>query len=207
MSIMVNNNRGFTLLEILIALFIFTIISLMLAGGLRIVIDTQSTTEKHAEQLRQLQIAFLLLSRDITQIVNRPIVNSHGREERPVVGESAQFAFTHMGLANSTSSIARSSMERTRYEWHDHALWRTSWPALDQAPETISHSRKILSNVDDMKIDYLDNGHAFRQQWPIAGEAKQVLPRAIKITLTITDAGSVSQLYVISTQADDVEKH
>jgi type II secretion system protein J len=65
---------GFTLLEILIALFIFTIVSMILVSALHNVLNNQAATEKKAHQLAKLQIAMLLMSRDIEQTIrtNKP---------------------------------------------------------------------------------------------------------------------------------------
>ena len=77
----ITKNKGFTLLEILIALFIFTILSMMLVKSLHSVIDLSSRTDQHATRLRQMQMALLILSRDIEQIVDRPIFIASGAKE------------------------------------------------------------------------------------------------------------------------------
>src|SRR5437762_2019018 len=90
---------GFTLLEILIALFIFTILSFLLTAALRTVINAQSGTEDKALRLRELQMILLTMSRDIEQTVNRPITNAVGKEEAAFVGTENGFVFTHTGFA------------------------------------------------------------------------------------------------------------
>src|SRR5690242_2240764 len=95
-----NKNGGFTLLEILIALFIFTILSLMLASALHNVIGIQTATENNADRLRKLQIVLLIMSRDIEQTVNRPVMGVNGKEEIAFRGTPLKFEFTHTGLAN-----------------------------------------------------------------------------------------------------------
>ena len=116
--------RGFTLLEILIALFIFSIISLMLVVALRTVINAQSGTEGKAEHLRTLQMALLIMSRDIEQAVDRPIVNANGKEEAAFIGKPTSFQFTHGGFANPYGSLAHSTLQRTGYSWDKNILSR-----------------------------------------------------------------------------------
>src|SRR5262249_3778215 len=104
------NTKGFTLLEILIALFIFTILSMMLASALHNVINIQARTENNAERLRKLQMGLLVFSRDIEQAVNRKVVNSSGKDESPFTGSRLSVAFTHAGLANPDGALLRSGL-------------------------------------------------------------------------------------------------
>lgn len=198
---MQNKNKGFTLLEILIALFIFTILSLILVNALHNVINVQSHTETKAERLRTLQMALLMMSRDIEQTLNRPILNSAGKEEAPFLGSADSFSFTHAGIANPTGTLSRSALQRTRYFVSDDGLWRETWPVLDQAEKSQSHKRKLLTTVVNARFEFLDNEGRFQNAWPLPGQADQVLPRAVKIYLTLNDWGSITQLYVITAES------
>ncbi|OGT42637.1 MAG: type II secretion system protein GspJ [Gammaproteobacteria bacterium RIFCSPHIGHO2_12_FULL_37_34] len=191
-----NKLHGFTLLEILVALFIFTILSIMLVGGLHSVINAQSVTLQHGERLHQLQLALLMMSRDIEQTINRPVIISSGREEQAFVGNNRMFTFTHLGLAHPTEWIARSTMQRTRYSFNDNAIWRTTWPVVDQAPQSRSHSRRLLV-ATQASFQYLDKKGRFHNDWPVVGQHNESLPRAIRIYLTLPKWGELSQLYVI----------
>ena len=152
----INHAQGFTLLEILMALFIFTFVAMMMSNALHHVIEAQAKTENYAERLRQVQMALLLLSRDVEQATNRPISNTVGKEEAAFVGTSKDFTFTHMGQAHQTSKILKSSLKRTSYAWHDDAIWRVSWEILDQAPDSQPNKRNLLANVVEANFEFLD---------------------------------------------------
>jgi general secretion pathway protein J len=192
---------GFTLLEILVALFVFAILSLILASSLRSVITAQSVTEKNAERLREMQLAILVISRDVEQAVDRSVKIAAGREEKALVGTPQGFSFTHMGIANPTGNLKRSTLQRTRYAYHDNKLWRMVWPVLDQAPETIAHSRQLLANVTYAQFQYLDKEKHFQSNWPVEGGDPRLLPLAIKVTLVISGWGKITQLYVLPIQS------
>ncbi len=192
-------SNGFTLLEILIALFIFSMISLMLTTALRSVMDAQSETTLKAERLNRLQFALLMLSRDVEQIVNRPILNAKGNEEAALIGTPQALIFTHTGFANPTGELLRSSLSRTGFVLSDGTLSRLTWLALDQAPNATAHRRLLLSNVTG-HFEYLDQEGRFHEAWPVDEKKDQPLPKAVKIKLTITRWGSIDQLYVIPVQ-------
>lgn len=191
-------SAGFTLLEILIAMFIFTIVSMILASTLHNIIGTQSSTERNAKRLRETQLALLMISRDIEQAVNRPILSAAGKEEAAFIGTAREFTFTHTGLSNPTGVLRRSSLQRVSYARYGSGIWRMAWPVLDQAPETTAHKRELLQNVTEAHFQYLDQSGKSHNEWPVAGNQKNPLPRAVRVYLTIAKWGSMSQLYVVS---------
>lgn len=193
---------GFTLLEILIALFIFTILSMILVSALHNVIGISSATERHAEQLRKTQMALLIMKRDIGQALDRPILDNAGKQEAALIGSVQSIIFTHTGLANP-NGVLRSTFQRTSYEWHDDAIWRITWPVLDRAPATKSHQRKLLE-AELVRFEFLDKNGRFQSGWPVPG-SQEVLPIAVRITLTLKDWGHLSQLYIIPAQSVKAE--
>jgi general secretion pathway protein J len=192
---------GFTLLEILIALFIFTILSLMMVGGLHSVINAQSGSEDKAERLRKLQMVLLVMSRDIEQAINRPIIDANGREEAAFVGTPQSMVFTHAGFANPAGAVARSTLQRTGYLWSELALSRLTWPVLDQAPQTKPHSRRLLTDVPEMQFQFLDKQGRFHDNWPLEDGDDEPLPRGVRIIMTVVNWGKLSELYLIAAQA------
>jgi general secretion pathway protein J len=196
---MMNNTKqkGFTLLEILIALFIFSILSMILTSALHSVINAQEGTEKSAEQLRDMQLALLMFSRDVEQAVNRPIISANGKEEAALIGSTTEITFTHAGLANPKAALVQSNMQRVRYYWGDQSLWRMTWPVLDLAPQTSSHARRLLSSLSAVTFQYLDSKGQFHREWPQQSGSQEALPRAVQITFSIENRGDMTQLYVI----------
>lgn len=196
-------NNGFTLLEILIALFIFTIISFMLVFALHQVINAQADTESKAERLRLLQMALLIFSRDIEQAVNRPIVNADGKDEETFIGNTQGLQFTHAGYANSPGTLAHSSLQRSGYSWKENSLIRTTWEVLDQTPETKSKQKVLLRNVTEMHFQYLDHAGRMQDRWPLDSNTSQSLPRGVRIYLNIAHWGKMTQLYLIPAYKND----
>lgn len=193
---------GFTLLEILIALFVFTVISMMLSSALRSVISAQSGTEANALRLRKLQMALILMSRDIEQTVNRPILDTKGNEEQAFIGNPRSFVFTHLGYGGGLSGALQSDMQRIRYHWEGTTLWRTTWNALDQPPQAKPRLRPILEGVIETRFQYLDNEGKVHDQWPVEGKEAQMMPRAVSVNLNIAKWGKMSQLYVIPAEGN-----
>ncbi len=196
----IKRNAGFTLLEVLIALFIFTILSMMMVGALHSVITSQEGTERSAERLRALQLVLVRVSRDVEQTVNRPVRLANGSESPAFFGTARGFVFTHGG--SSQQSSQHQGLQRTQYIWNESSLWRMVWNVLDQAANSKKPSqRMVMENITDAQFEFLDDKGAFHAEWPAAGMSNQPLPRAVRMSLIIKDWGTIRQIYVIPAQA------
>ncbi len=201
-----NPKAGFTLLEILIALFIFSIVSMIMVSALHTVFTSQSTTAKHADALTKLQIAFLLMSRDFEQTINRPITNAKGMVDPPFMGTHNTVSFTHGGFANPLGMMQRSTLQRTEYSLDNDHLIRSIYPVLDQTQKTLPSHRILLHSTTDLRFDYLDNQGKFQNNWPPTDQKQSVFPRAVRVSITLKNWGILTQLYIIPQTEKPPEK-
>ncbi len=70
--------RGFTLIELLIALSVFAVLAMLAYGGLNTMLNTRALTDQRADALRELQLAYRSVERDIDQWVPREIRDEFG---------------------------------------------------------------------------------------------------------------------------------
>jgi len=213
-----NPVRGFTLMEILIALFIFTIVALIITKSLHSILATQTATEMAAEQLTETQMALLLLSRDLEQALDRPILNATGQIEGSFIGNRSSLTLTHHGLANPAGSLQSSSLQRSRYRLEKDQLIRDTWIVLDQGPHAIPYSRVLLSKIQTVFFRYLDNKNVFHDFWPLGGEenpkalliptdSAAKLPRAVEVNFTFDHGRHLQQTYLLPQQEVPHDSH
>lgn len=199
-------NNGFTLLEILIALFIFTIVSIIMVSGLRTVLNSQAVTEKQADKLANLQITLLLLSRDIEQAINRPITSAKGGVDPAFIGTPKTLVFTHAGFANPQGQLQRSTLQRSQYSLEKGNLLRETWQVLDQTAKTLPSQRILLDSLSDLRFEYLDQQGKFTNNWPADGISQSALPRGVRIHLTIKNWGNITQFYLLPVSGQESAK-
>lgn len=191
---MLNKPKGFTLLEVLVALFIFTILSFVLTLTLHTITSNQKKLAAHLDSLKQLQLALFVLEEDINETLDRPIL-INANKQISLIGAPHALTFTRGGLSNPFGLFNRSSLERVSYEVLDRQLFRFSYDALDRINEAKS-SKILLNNIVSFEFAYLDFNGYFHNYWP--DEQNIALPKAIKITIQLKNFGTISTIFLLN---------
>lgn len=193
-------HAGFTLLELLVALSVFSLVSVMAYSGLRTVLQSKQQTDLHAMRIHQLQSAVLMLERDIEQYVPRKVRDEYG-DEQPAFSTAdtgaRQLAFTHAGWSNPVAT-ARSNLQRVAYGIEDEQLVRSSWSVLDRAQDSEPYQAILLDKVRELKIRYMDTNRKWQTQWPPADLTPDEAipsPLAIEVTLSLEDLGDIRRVF------------
>jgi len=190
---------GFTLLELLVALAIFSLIAVMAYGGLETVLNQQAQTEANAESLAGLQKTYLVVQRDIEQAVPRAIRDEFGDEQAPLVGTTL-FQLTRGGWNNPVDQ-PRSTLQRVGYSLEERQLIRYAWIVLDRAQDSKPVRQPLIDDIASMAVRYLDNAGNWQEQWPPEQTGQNPpptaldLPRAIEITLEHARFGTLVWLF------------
>jgi general secretion pathway protein J len=190
---------GFTLLELLVALAIFSLVAVMSYDGLKMVLNTQAAVEIQADALAELQKVYLLVQRDIEQVVPRPVRDEYGDEQPALTGEDA-LQLTRGGWSNPAGRL-RSSLQRVGYAFEDRQLVRYSWAVLDRAQDSEPQRQVLIGDIEEMTIRYLTANNEWEQRWPnpLAVADGNVpatgLPKAVEITLNHERFGPLLWLF------------
>ena len=130
------SSRGFTLLEMLIALSVFAVIGIMSSQLVVRMMDTTERVTERGRELTELQRAFEILRRDIEQVSFRYVRDELGDAGLPLeIGGHELIELTRNGWVNPTGA-PRTELQRVGYELRGSDLYRIFWPVLDRAPTT-----------------------------------------------------------------------
>ncbi|MDX1810624.1 MAG: type II secretion system minor pseudopilin GspJ, partial [Gammaproteobacteria bacterium] len=196
------SQQGFTLLELIVAMAVFAILSAMAYEGLQSIMNTKVHTEAQTKRLVELQTAFLFIGRDIEQSISRSVRDGYG-DVRPALqgGEfgTELLALTRAGRTNFLQ-IPRSNLQRVAYQFEDDNLYRLSWPMLDQDFAQEPQKRKLLHNLKRISFRYLDDRSEWQDQWPAGFEetSPTKLPKAVEVNLEFDDIGTIRRLFLLA---------
>ncbi len=198
---------GFTLMEVLIAVTITAIIGLGVWQVLSGVIASRDRVDNAAGEFDGLHRAFLLLERDITQAVSRPVRNIYGDFDPALSSRADQFdlMLTRQGWRNPLGS-RRSELQRVAYEFTGDELRRRYWLMVDQGQEDTSRDQLLLTNLKQFEVQYLDDDNNWVDDWPTQDALNNVtdrglqslgLPKGLRIRLEHGRFGEIERLYVL----------
>jgi len=195
--------RGFTLLELLIAIVVFAVMSIMAYGGLSQIIRNNTSAEQSMARMQEIQQAMYAMTRDFNQIIQRDIRDELGTTQPYILSNSNLgyvIEFTRNGRRNP-GGFLRSNLQRIAYEFSENKLYRLAWPQLDRVQGMEPNKRELLGLVDSFSIRYLDAKAGWHDQWPplnAAPGAAIPLPAAIEVSLELKDWGKLKRLYNVS---------
>lgn len=191
-------DAGFTLVEILIAMAVFAVISVITYTTLTSAINVSNRTSGVAQSLAGIQRVLMLMERDLIQMAPRPVLDENG-EEQPaffINGLSTEgFEFTRGGYQNP-ARLPRSLLKRIAYEVRDEKLYRKTWRVLDRATQTEPEFEEpLMEGVTRLEIAAYENDWV--EQWPPEEPGQDQsgpdeLPRAVRVLMEIEDYGSFS---------------
>lgn len=195
---------GFTLLELLVALFVSAVMFAIGYGALTEVARNRLEVKNAQTSLSDVQRAIRVMADDLSQLNPRPLRDQLGRSFVPALvaepGTPSPLALTRGGRA-PTSVHARSSLQRVEYLIENGSLVRIVWPVLDRVQSTDASRRVLMRGVRGLELRYLDDLGEWRKDWPpiVAPggnelAAQRVRPKAIEVVLLTEDHGTLRRL-------------
>jgi general secretion pathway protein J len=190
--------HAFSLVELLVALAVFTTMAALAYGGLDSIARTRAELGRQQDAFRDLMRGVGLIERDLRQAIARPVRGNYGEALPALMGTSGHIEFTRTGFANPQAE-PRSNLERVLYEFDDDALKRGVYPVLDRAPATAPTLATLRGNVETFRLRYLDASNRWGDTWPPPREADAgapdlltQLPRAVEFRIGTRDYGEVA---------------
>ena len=171
--------KGFTLIEALVAMFIFSWISLAAYQILDQVVIAQEVNQRKSAAVARVQRVGWQLASDFRQMVNRPVWQGQDNLLEPILLDTGDYLveFTRAGWSNPLQ-WPRSELQRVAYllDYHPEAtepdseyynderlyLIRLYWQVLDRLEDSEPQQQVLIGGVIDFRTRFWDQA---ADQW------------------------------------------
>ena len=195
---------GFTLVELLVALFITSVVFALGYGAINQALANRATLERNQDRLLAVQNAVRVMVTDFAQLSPRPVRQTIGDGNLPSLSTDTRLlglvTFTRSGWTNPAGA-QRSSLQRVRYVLDGQTLKREYWLVLDPTEDPRPRSRELLRDVQSIQFRFMDSTNAWQTQWPAPAVGSDPLrrnlyirPLAVEVTLELSDWGRIVRL-------------
>ena len=194
-------SKGFTLLEVLVAIAIFALLSLAAYQILQGVLRSGEISKEHSDSLTELQRAMLIIEQDFTQIVARTSRDeSVDQEQLRVItagdglfeSEDQGIEFTRLGWANPLNLLPRSEILRVRYRLREGQLQRLYFLYPDLVAGQEPQQQVLLKDIEKLSFRFWNSG--WQSRWTSADS----LPRGIEINFTSQRYAEIRRAFLLA---------
>ncbi|MBA4697064.1 MAG: type II secretion system minor pseudopilin GspJ [Legionella sp.] len=195
--------KGFTLIEILIALSIFAIIATITATIVGQSFHIRERITKHADQNNEIWSALMILQREVQQIVSRSPRTQDSQLIPAFIGESRYFEFTRGGFVNPSGQEHRSQLKRVAYVCRPPYLVRRTWPVLDPVNRHEFQDKILLRDLEQCHFAYLNQHLQVLSEWNASVSQPQLpqnnpsFPKAIQFNIGRDGKNNISGLAIV----------
>lgn len=199
----VKPQHGFTLLEVIIAIAIFSILALGANALLVNVTDSNELSSERAKKLENLQRAMIIMERDFLQMQNRSPRSFDDTDNLVIKGGEFEFesdaygvGFVRGGWQNPQLRLKRSHLQSVAYRLRENKLERLHTNYVDSVIGTEPKIRVLLEGVTNFKVEVLtDITTEFKWSETIVNTN---LPAAIAITIDTETFGEIHRVFKVA---------
>jgi general secretion pathway protein J len=188
--------RGFTLLEIMVAVAIFSFIAVLAMPALTDLMKKRDAISKSNQQISALQFAISYLERDWSQVSTRNIRDRYGSNENNIVIEDNSVKFTRSGHSNLLS-VMRSNLQRVEYLVEDNNLVRKHWRSLDQGVGEEPVVQILLEQINQFEVGLKTADEKLIDTWPNELSERTGAPIAFSFVINLRGLGEIERILEI----------
>jgi len=192
--------RGFTLIEILSALLVLSLLALMSYRGLGAVLDAREHTRYETDKWRRVAAFLARFERDVQLAAPRPVrsTTATGSGVSPAWrGEASATEQSRLEFSRFAATEGVDTARRIAYrlnEKNEVELWL--WPGLDIAPDTLPARYPVLAGVKTFELQYLNPGLVWVNVWP-SSPTDPPIPQAVRLRIVLASSEEIVRIFAL----------
>ena len=191
-----DKQAGFTLVEVMVALLVFSILAVAGVSLLSFSVRAQGAAGRKLDDLGQLNRTLSMLAADLAQATARPTRDEAGTLLPAFVGQSSGESTPMLQLVRggwtNIDAAPRPGAQKVAYQLAGGTLQRLAWPQLDGAAPL--PAAPLLDHVRAIRLRYRFRG-AWSDRWD--GGNGVPLPQALEMTVQRDTGVTYRQLILV----------
>ena len=178
------NNKGFTIIEVLVTLIILSMIAIITSNILQSSLESEKESTQRLNSIKELNLASSILRRDIRQIANVSIKDFYGNKMygtfiSELNSDNLMFTTKVKSFSNEVSPL-----KRVQYVVEDKSFVRKQYYSLNPYNQDENTKSIIINDIDELQLSFL-NENKWHQSWPVSPITSKKIPTLIKIEFSL----------------------
>ena len=195
------NAKGFTLVEILVAIFLASLIGVLVLSGLSTSLSINEKTLNRSNLLSQIALTDKIIKRDLLHALDRKARDERGDvRDWPLYGEVLldEGIFLAFSIHTSIREDSHGALKWVEYSKEGSQIIRSEYSYVDRVLDSFKHSSILLDSVDSLDLKFFNQG-SFAEVWPPQETVElSGLPQMIEISFKFESYGDVFRRYLLT---------
>lgn len=185
-------STGFTLVELLVALFVFSLISAFAYRAVNTMVKTGDAIEAEMTALTKVQKAVQIIERDLRQ-KSVQVVAEFDTEPVNTQADNSELELT---ILASASLSAQASLKHIRYRLQDKVLVREVWKNNKSTADEPDERVELLTDISKAEFTSLDS---------TASSTSHAWPAYVQLVLEHENLGSLKRSVYLGLKKPDLK--
>lgn len=199
----IKKQRGFTLIELMIAIMIFAVITIISYRVISSLLTTKEVITAVHHKWGSLSNTINRLNQSMYQVIPLVVRDSDGNIQSAVLGKAklesrfdGQLELTESGFIGD-QVYGSTPPRRIGYRFVDKKIYLITWPVLNRVMGTVPRVDILLENVESFKVSFMYPDKQWRDTWPLDSSGFTILPVGVKVTIKLLSTEEVVRQWAL----------
>ena len=195
------NAKGFTLVEILVAILLTSLIGFLVLSGLSTSLSINEKTLNRSNLLSQIALTDKIIKRDLLHALDRKARDERGGVRNwSLYGEVLldEGIFLAFSIHTPIKDGSQGALKWVEYSKEGTQIIRSEYSYADKVLDSLKHTSILLESVDSLDLKFFNQG-SFTEVWPPQETVEfSELPQMIEISFKFKLYGDIFRRYLLT---------